>query len=140
MGVKPAPPKAPEPAATPAEPPTAANAPTVEGKLKQDHLKDQLANRADELAKRSAGWHRRQGVPGGFSRRGPGRPGQGPGRRPQAQSESMIPRQPGTRRILDRYGLPPVWNDRVTPSALASAEPDLRSYYMSAWRGMIPPV
>ena len=41
----------------------------------------------------------------------------------------------GYQAILARFGLPPLWDASVTPDALANAEPDLRSYYMSGNAG-----
>jgi hypothetical protein len=38
--------------------------------------------------------------------------------------------------VLSRFGLPPLWDaDRVSPEALANAEPDLRSLYVSGGAG-----
>ena len=38
--------------------------------------------------------------------------------------------------ILTRFGLPPVWDGaRVSPEALANAEPELRSLYVSGGAG-----
>ena len=142
MGAKPAPETAPTPAEPPApssiSAPPAANEPVV-GKLKADgDLKDQLANRADEMAKRS----RAQAPLGSMAtedksyREAPGeeRMLQKTAPRSATKNEAQIT-EAGYKTILDRYGLPPLWNDRVTPSALANAEPDLRSYYMSGIAG-----
>ena len=49
--------------------------------------------------------------------------------------DSGLIQESGYQAILKRYGLPPVWNRTVTPSTLANAEPDLRSYYMSGGAG-----
>jgi hypothetical protein len=138
VGTSPAPKAAAPSEITPA--PSAANAPMADAKLKQDeNLKDQLANRADELAKRSRG-QAPLGMASGDKAEGyreeTGSTAQKQSAAPRAksQAEEQVT-EAGYKTILDRYGLPPIWNDRVTPSALADAEPDLRSYYMSGSAG-----
>jgi hypothetical protein len=37
----------------------------------------------------------------------------------------------GYEELLNRFGLPPVWDSRVTPETLQRAEPELRSLYVS---------
>src|SRR5258705_7982615 len=132
--------KAPTPSDVVAQAPSVPNEPTADAKLKQDaNLKDQVANRADELAKRSRG-QAPLGMASGDKAEGyreeTGSMAQKEAAAPRAKSqvEGQVT-EAGYKTILDRYGLPPVWNDRVTPSALANAEPDLRSYYMSGAAG-----
>ncbi|HZE19650.1 MAG TPA: zf-HC2 domain-containing protein [Candidatus Angelobacter sp.] len=131
--------KAPTPSDV-AQAPSVPNEPMADGKLKQDaNLKDQVANRADELAKRSRG-QAPLGMASGDKAEGyreeTGSVAQKQAEAPRAKSqvEGQVT-EAGYQTILDRYGIPPIWNERVTPSALASAEPDLRSYYMSGAAG-----
>jgi hypothetical protein len=54
---------------------------------------------------------------------------------PGALKDEIAP-TPGFEAILTRYGLPPVWDGtQVSAGALANAEPDLRSFYMSGGAG-----
>ena len=85
--------------------------------------RDQLARRADEMAK-----NRSEPAPAqvGMEEKAA---------RAFAPEEEIAP-TPGYETLLTRYGLPPVWNGtRVSAEALANAEPDLRSFYMSGSAG-----
>jgi hypothetical protein len=53
---------------------------------------------------------------------------------PRAQ-QAPEPAGNGYHAILARFGLPALWDPSVTPEALANAEPDLRSFYMSGNAG-----
>ncbi len=60
---------------------------------------------------------------------------QKPSAAPGALKEEIAP-TPGFEAILTRYGLPPVWDEtQVSAGALANAEPDLRSFYVSGGAG-----
>jgi len=48
---------------------------------------------------------------------------------------ASLPAASGYQAILDRFGLPALWDATVTPDALSNAEPELRSYYMSGNAG-----
>ena len=54
---------------------------------------------------------------------------------PRAMSQKVMATEAGYRAILDRFGLPALWDSRVRPEALANAEPELRSFYMSGAAG-----
>ncbi|HZI89170.1 MAG TPA: hypothetical protein VFD83_01820, partial [Candidatus Polarisedimenticolia bacterium] len=41
----------------------------------------------------------------------------------------------GYQSLLERFALPALWNSSVRPDALANAEPELRSLYMSGTAG-----
>src|SRR4051812_34945257 len=51
------------------------------------------------------------------------------------QAPAPAPAASGYGAILARFGLPDLWDASVTPDALASAEPDLRAFYMSGSAG-----
>jgi hypothetical protein len=53
---------------------------------------------------------------------------------PSALQDEATP-SPRYAAILTRFGLPPVWDADVSSEALANAEPDLRSFYMSGIAG-----
>jgi len=92
--------------------------------------RDQLARRADEMAKKSSAAESRAAAPELYRKMG-----QNPSAAPGALEEEVAP-TPGYETILTRYGLPPVWDwTRVSAEALANAEPDLRSFYMSGSAG-----
>lgn len=54
---------------------------------------------------------------------------------PQALAQTPMLSESGYQSILDRFGLPALWDSRVTPNALSNAEPELRSFYMSGAAG-----
>jgi len=55
---------------------------------------------------------------------------------PRALAKEPQALAPGYAAILSRYGLPPLWDGaRVSPEALANAEPELRSLYVSGAAG-----
>lgn len=61
---------------------------------------------------------------------------QKPSAAPAPGLEDEIAPTPRYAALLARYGLPPVWDGaQVSPEALANAEPDLRSLYMSGIAG-----
>jgi len=85
--------------------------------------RDQLARRADEMAKNK-------------SEPAPAQVGMEEKAARAAAPEEEIAPTPAYETILTRYGLPPVWDGtRVSAEALANAEPDLRSFYMSGSAG-----
>ena len=58
------------------------------------------------------------------------------GHRPGTRQASRATESGPGGRAPSRYGLPPVWDGtHVSPEALANAEPDLRSFYMSGSAG-----
>lgn len=54
---------------------------------------------------------------------------------PRGLAQKPMVSEAGYQSILDRFGLPALWDSRVTPDALSNAEPELRSFYMSGAAG-----
>jgi hypothetical protein len=89
--------------------------------------RDRLAKRADEVARKTEPAPARVGNVATLGAAESATPG---------ALKEEIPPSPGYATILTRYGLPPVWDaSHVSAEALANAEPDLRSLYMSGSAG-----